>query len=152
MSYMRALENNSSAGWRLIIVSIKLHWVLNSAYIGMAPKRTIRAELEQHVQSLGNGRRVEICVCRLGYHVYKNAWDRYMGDNFTTKHEPNNQYDNNVLLAITHAFARAVPKRRWYYVFRRRLKIIRKPMQGRLILGTKIRIALRALNLGRRLY
>ena len=80
----------------------------------MAPKCTIRAELVQHVQSLGNGRRVEICVCCHGYHVYKDEWDSYMGDRFSTKHERNNQHDNNVTLGITHAFA--VHEHHFYYL------------------------------------
>ena len=82
----------------------------------MVPKRTIRAELDQYAQSLGNRRRVEICVCRRGYHVYKDAWDPYVDDSFSTKHERNNQHENNVKLAITHAFARPVLERRSYYL------------------------------------
>ena len=78
----------------------------------MAPKRTIRAELDQHVQILSDGRRVEIWVCRRGYDVE----DPYMGDSFTAKHEWNNLYDNNVTLTITHAFARHVHERRSYYL------------------------------------
>ena len=53
---------------------------------------------------IGNGRQVEIFVCGRGYHVFKDVWDPYLGNSFTTKHERNNQYDNNVTLAITHAF------------------------------------------------
>ena len=51
-------------------------------------------------------------VCRHGYQVY----DPYMGDSFTTKHERNNQSDNNVTLAITHAFTQPVHERRSYYL------------------------------------
>ena len=53
-----------------------------------------------------NGRRVEICVCRRGYHVYKDVWD----------HERNNQYENNVAqpLTITLAFTRHVHERSYY--------------------------------------
>ena len=75
-------------------------------------KRTIRAELDRHIQSLGDGIRVEICVCRCGYDLL----DPYMGDSFTTKHEWNHQYDNNVMLTITHAFARRVFERCSYYL------------------------------------
>ena len=69
--------------------------------------------------------RVEICVCRRGYHVYKDVWDPYLGSSFTTKDELNNQHDINVTLAITHAFFHE----RWMNVpyikyIRRRPKII----------------------------
>ena len=78
--------------------------------------RTIRAELDQHIQSLGNGRREEISVCHRGYHVYKEMWDwSYQGNSFTTKHEQNNQHDHNVLaLAITHTFTWHMHERSYY--------------------------------------
>ena len=91
-------------------------------------KPPIRAELDQHIQSLvGNGRRVEICVCYCGYHMHKDVWDLYIGDDsFTTKHEQNNQHNNNVTLAITHAFTRHEHKC-MFLLFWRRLKVIQKP-------------------------
>ena len=46
-----------------------------------------------------------VCVV---VHVYKDVWDPYLGDSFTTKHEQNSQPDKNVTLAITHAFTRHV--------------------------------------------
>ena len=35
------------------------------------------------------------CVVR-GYHVYKDAWDPYLGDGFTTKHERNNPHNKYI--------------------------------------------------------
>ena len=43
-------------------------------------------------------------VCRHGYHVYRDMWDPYVGNSFTTKHERNNQHDNNITLTIIHPF------------------------------------------------
>ena len=48
-----------------------------------------------------------VCVVR-GYHVYKDVWDPYLGDGFTTKHERNNPHDKYavaVLLAASLAFS-----------------------------------------------
>ena len=60
--------------------------------------------MDGHVQSLGNGSRVEIFARHRDLHVYKDVRDPYLGNSFTTKHERNNQRDNNVKLAITDGF------------------------------------------------
>ena len=39
------------------------------------------------------------CVIR-GYHVYKDVWDPYPGDSFTTKHEQNNQHDKYTVAVL----------------------------------------------------
>ena len=57
-----------------------------------------------------------VCAVMATMHVYKNAWDPYMGDSFSTKHKQNNQHDNNVMLTITHAFARTRHECRFYYL------------------------------------
>ena len=55
-----------------------------------------------------------VCVVVAITYIYKDAWDPYISDSFTTKHERNNQHDNNVTLAITHAFTRPVHERSYY--------------------------------------
>ena len=64
-------------------------------------KCTIRAELDQHVQSLGDGRQVEILCVVHGYHIYKDMWDPYLGDDFTTKHERNNPHDKYAVVVLS---------------------------------------------------
>ena len=40
-----------------------------------------------------------VCVVR-GYHVYKDVWDPYLGDGFTTKHERNNPHDKYAVAVL----------------------------------------------------
>ena len=73
----------------MIIKTTKLFWGPKRCINwGGAYKHTIRVEVDRHVQSLGNGRQVEILCVIVA----------------TTNHERNNQRDNNVTLAITHGF------------------------------------------------
>ena len=41
-----------------------------------------------------------LCVIR-GYHVYKDVWDPYLGDGFTTKHDRNNPHDMYTVVVLS---------------------------------------------------
>ena len=40
-----------------------------------------------------------VCVVR-GYHIYKDMWDPYLGNGFTTKHEQNNLHDKYAVAVL----------------------------------------------------
>ena len=89
----------------------------------MVPKHTIRAELDRHVQNLGDGIRGEVGVCHRGYDVYIGSLHGCLHHEVRAKH---------VTLAITHVFARPVHERHSYY-----LEAVKNnsKAKGRLLLG-----------------
>ena len=57
-----------------------------------------------------------VCVI-CGYHVYKDVWDSYLGDCFTTKYERNNPHNKYAVavLPVCYKYAVAVLPRSSYW-------------------------------------
>ncbi len=72
---------------RRLCASLEMYWHFHHA-IEMASSRSTEGD----VLTL-------LCVVR-GYHVYKDIWDPYLGDDFTTKYQKNNPHDKYAIAVL----------------------------------------------------